>query len=144
MKEKIYSLLYLSTATRPFSKDDLLKLLAISRQNNAKLGITGMLLYKGGSFQQILEGPEDAVKSLFAKLKGDPRHRGVIQLLDNFEDERQFPDWSMGFSDLDSAEAAAVPGYSPFLSTSLTDEQFISNPGIALRLMQAFKRNIAS
>jgi len=144
MKTKIYSLLYISTALHHFSKDDLLELLAKSRQNNAKLGITGMLLYKGDVFQQVLEGPEDAVKSVFAKISADPRHRGIIKVLETVDDERQFPDWSMGFSDLDSAEAAAVPGYSSFLNTSLMDERFISNPRIAVQLMHVFKKNTAS
>ena len=144
MKTKIYIMIYLSTATRPFSKADLLELLAHSRQNNASLDITGMLLYKGGAFQQILEGPEDAVKKLYAKVALDPRHRGIIKFYESFEPGRQFPDWSMGFCDLNSAEAAAVPGYSPFLNTPLSDEQFISNPGSALHLMQAFKKNTSS
>ncbi len=144
MKSKIYYLIYLSTAAAQFSKDDLLKLLAGSRQKNIKLGITGMLLYKDGVFQQILEGPEDAVKSLYATIASDQRHRGVIKLLEGYEAERQFPDWSMGFCDLNSAEAAAVAGYTPFLNTPLTDKQFVSNPGVILQLMLAFKKNVGA
>lgn len=103
-----------------------------------------MLLYKDDVFQQMLEGPEDPVKSLVAAIKSDPRHRGVIKVLEGFEDERQFPDWSMGFCDLNLAEAATMPGYTPFLNTPLTDEQFISSPNVALRLMLAFKKNTGS
>jgi len=141
MKTKIYSIIYLSTATHPFSKADLLKLLEKSRQNNANLNITGMLLYKAGAFQQILEGPEEAVKMLFAKIRLDPGHRGIINFYENFEDERQFADWSMGFCNLNSAEAASVPGYSPFLNTPLSDDKFVSNPGTALRMMLSFKKH---
>jgi hypothetical protein len=143
MKTKIYSLIYLSTAVRPFSKVDLLALLMQSRQNNASLDITGILLYKAGTFQQILEGPEGAVKKVFEKVRLDPRHRGVIKFFESIEDERLFPDWSMGFGDLNSAEAAAVPGYSTFLNTPLADEQFIANPGTALNLMLLFKKNMS-
>jgi hypothetical protein len=57
-----------------------------------------MLLYKDDVFQQMLEGPEAPVKSLVAAIKSDPRHRGVIQVLEGFEDERQFPDCCIGFS----------------------------------------------
>jgi hypothetical protein len=46
----------------------------------------------------MLEGPEAPVKSLVAAIKSDPRHRGVIQVLEGFEDERQFPDCCIGFS----------------------------------------------
>jgi len=144
MKPKIYFLIYISTATVPFSKKDLLELLAKARQNNPARDITGMLLYKNGSFQQILEGPKERVRSLFAKIKSDPRHMGVIEVLSGEEDERQFPDWSMGFYDLNSAEAAAIPGYTPFLNTPLTDPQFLSNPGILHRMILTFKKNTVS
>jgi hypothetical protein len=143
MKPKNYYLIYISTATQHFSNDALLELLAKSRQNNAKLGVTGMLLYKDDLFQQILEGPEAVVKALFAKIQLDPRHRGVIKALEGFEDGRQFTEWSMGFCDLNSAAAAAVPGYSEFLNTPLTAGQFLSNPGICRRFMLMFKQNMS-
>jgi hypothetical protein len=144
MKQTLYYLVYISTGACEFSKSDLLELLAQSREKNARLGITGMLLHKDGVFQQILEGPEEAVKSLFETIRADKRHRGVIKILDGYQDKRQFPDWSMGFCDLNSAEAAAVPGYTPFLNTPLTDQQFISKPTTALRLMLAFKKNVGT
>lgn len=143
MKPKIYYLIYISTATQPFSKPELLELLAKSRENNAKLGVTGMLLYKNDVFQQILEGPEAAVNSLFLKIKSDPRHHGIIKASDGFEAERQFTDWSMGYYDLNSAEAAAVPGYTQFMNTPLSDHEFVANPGICRRFMLMFKKNMA-
>ena len=36
--------IYASSATRPFSFDQLVELLAVARRNNAALGVTGMLL----------------------------------------------------------------------------------------------------
>lgn len=143
MKPKVFFLLYISTAAVPFSKQDLLDLLAQSREKNLRLGITGMLLYKSGMSQQLLEGTEEAVRSLFETIRSDPRHRGIIKAVDGFQDERQFPDWFMGFCDLDSSEAA-VPGYTPFLNTSLMDEQFVANPSVCRQLMLAFKKNVTA
>ncbi len=140
MQTKIYFIIYISSATRPFSKNELLELLAKCRENNIQLNITGMLLFKAGFFQQILEGPEDVVKSLYAKIQKDPRHRGVIKAFEGYENERQFSEWSMGFYDLNSAEAADIPGYSPYLNTPLSDEQFMSNLGICRRFMLMFKK----
>ena len=42
--------IYASSATRPFSFDQLVELLAVARRNNAALGVTGMLLHDRGSF----------------------------------------------------------------------------------------------
>lgn len=143
MKSKFYYLIYISTATRPFSKTELLELLTKSRENNAKLDITGMLLYKNDVFQQILEGPELAVKSLYEKIKMDPRHRGILKALEGSETERQFTEWSMGYCDLNSANAATIPGYSEFMNTPLSDAKFVSDPSICLQFMRMFKANMA-
>ncbi len=58
----MFFLVYVSSATRPFSGEDLRALLETCRKDNAELGVTGMLLYKDGNFMQVLEGDEDAVR----------------------------------------------------------------------------------
>ncbi len=64
----MFFLVYVSSATRPFSGEDLRALLATCRKNNAELGVTGMLLYKDGNFMQVLEGDEEAVRGLYEKI----------------------------------------------------------------------------
>ena len=133
---------YASSAVHPFSGDELMALLARSRRNNERLGLTGMLLYKDGNFMQVLEGEESAVDGLLEKIGRDPRHGGMMKLLRGTVDERQFDGWSMAFQDLSSNEAKAVPGYSEFLNTPLTAEQFAPNPGRCWKLLQTFKKNM--
>jgi len=141
MKPKIYFLIYLSAAVREFSKEELLEMLASFRKQNAANNITGMLLYKDGYFQQLIEGSEEAVKFLYERICLDERHRGITTLIEGFEEERQFSDWSMGFCDLNSEEAAKIPGYSQFLDTSLSDDRFRSNPDIGRRFMLLFRNH---
>ncbi|MFP5382711.1 MAG: BLUF domain-containing protein [Gammaproteobacteria bacterium] len=50
------SMVYVSFATVPFSDADLDALLAKSRANNVRDGISGMLLYCGGEAYQYLLG----------------------------------------------------------------------------------------
>src|SRR5688572_12980573 len=71
------SLLYVSTSIKLFSEEELLEMLKVSRDNNKALDITGLLLYKGGNFMQVLEGPDEVVNSLYEKIKIDPRHKDV-------------------------------------------------------------------
>lgn len=135
-------MIYVSSATHLFSKSELITLLAKSRENNMKLNITGMLLYKDGNFMQVLEGKEETVRSLYIKIASDPRHQGIITLLEGPLEERQFPDWSMGFSDLTEEEALSIPGYSKFLKTPLTEKEFSSNPSRCQELLLLFKKNM--
>jgi hypothetical protein len=136
----VFYLVYVSVAAENVAKDDLLDILAKSRAANAEAGITGMLLYKDGNFMQVLEGEEDAVRALYARIRRDPRHLGIVTLVEGQREDRSFGDWSMGFRDLSTTEAREVSGYSEFLNTPLTAEEFSNNPGQCERLLWAFKR----
>jgi hypothetical protein len=101
-----------------------------------------MLLYKEGNFLQVLEGREAAVRAIAAKIHRDPRHRGIITLIEGFESEYQFPEWSMGFCDVRSDEAKTMPGYSAFLESSFDPKALASDPTAAQRLLLSFKKNM--
>lgn len=136
----LYSLVYVSSAVTLFSPAALVALLDQSRANNTRLGISGMLLYKDGNTMQVLEGERDTVLALFERIAADPRHRGVLRLLEGHVETRQFADWSMAFHDLDAPDAQEIPGYSEFLNTPLTGAEFSANPSRCQRLLTTFKR----
>jgi hypothetical protein len=136
----MFYLVYVSEAAESISREDLLDILAKSRRANAETGITGMLLYKDGHFMQALEGEEATVRDLYARIRRDPRHLRIATLVEGRRDERIFGDWSMGFQDLSAPEARQVSGYSEFLDTPLTAEEFSKDPGQCERLLWAFKR----
>lgn len=136
----LYSLVYVSSTVTPFSSAELVALLDQSRANNTRLGISGMLLYKDGNTMQLLEGERDIVLALYARIAADPRHRGLLRLLEGPTDTRQFADWSMAFRDLGAPEAHDIPGYSEFLNTPLTGAEFSANPTRCQKLLTTFKR----
>ena len=117
-----------------------MQLLEKSRKNNSALDITGMLLYKDGNFMQFLEGPKEAVLALAARIKLDPRHRGVIVLLQEEHTGREFDQWAMGFKKVGSKAFLDIPGYSDFLDLPLTSEQFLLHPSKSLKLLFNFKK----
>lgn len=138
----MFSLTYVSSATRHFSVAELESLLTTCVRNNAERGLTGLLLYKGGNFMQVLEGEEGAVLEVFETIRTDPRHDGIIRLYQGHADARQFPEWSMGFEDLDAPETRERPGLSGFLDTPLTGDEFAGNPTRAQKLLLTFKRTM--
>ncbi len=139
----MYFLIYFSVATRPFTPEELVDLLEVSRKNNTAAKITGMLLYKDEKFMQLLEGEEGAVARVFEKISRDRRHRSVTVLLEGEAPERAFSVWSMGFENLDTAAAQALPGYSEYLYRPLTADAF-PNPSEAQRMLRIFKRTTLS
>lgn len=110
-QDQMLSLVYASTATHPFSDDDLTALLATCRENNARAQLTGMLVYRDGRFLQVLEGPEPAVRTLMDTLATDPRHTGIRVMFEEPLEERQFAEWTMGFERADAGSAADLDGY---------------------------------
>jgi hypothetical protein len=130
---------YSSRAIKPFTHDELLDLLAKARTNNESLGITGMLLYKGGEFMQVLEGDATKVYALSARIAEDPRHTDFVKIMERTCTEREFPDWSMGFQDLNDVDPADVPGYTTFLNSPLRSLPFTTDPTLCRRLLLLFK-----
>lgn len=106
---------YASAATRAFDGADLAQLLTHSRERNERAGISGLLLHRGGNFLQVVEGPSDAVRDLTRRLEQDPRHRQFTPLLALDVADRLFPDWSMGFEQIDAVLPPSWPGLSRFL-----------------------------
>ncbi len=135
----LFSLVYASSAVELFSTTELVALLECCRRNNTAAGVTGMLLYKAGNFMQVLEGEEETVRRLHAKILCDPRHRGVLTLTEHMITERQFGGWSMGFRNLTDPALRTLPGYNEFLNVPLDDAGFAAHPSRAQRLLATFR-----
>jgi hypothetical protein len=138
----MFHLVYVSSASQPFTKPELQALLEQARQKNTKLGVTGMLLYKDGNFMQVLEGEQEVVTDLAKTIRGDPRHKGFIVLLRRASEQRLFADWSMGYRDLTDQNVAKTPGYTDFMNTPLTGAEFSQDPNRCMKLLLLFKKNM--
>lgn len=117
-------LIYASSATVEFTESKLMQLLGKARQNNGELGVSGLLLYAKGNFFQVLEGEEHNVDKLYQKIEQDDRHCRVV-ILDRSEiKKRAFPDWSMGFRNLETFDKSQIRGYNDFLERDLSPDDF--------------------
>lgn len=116
-------------------------ILAKSRTNNRRAGVTGALLFSAGCFAQALEGTLDAVEQTFERIQCDPRHGTVTVLKCSRIPDREFGDWSMAY-----AGDAARPGEGGYAALAL-GEAFAA-PGAAtgsklLDLLRGVVRNEA-
>lgn len=71
------------------------EILRVSRVNNMRGDITGLLYADGKRFLQALEGPAEAVEATYARIARDPRHRGVVVLSRREVAVREFGPWQM-------------------------------------------------
>ena len=107
----MFELIYVSTATKIMTKDNLQSILMESMRHNYDHNITGILLYDQGSFCQVLEGDKKNVLSLFKKIKNDKRHFNVITISEKAIQYREFSAWSMRFINLDFYDREMIEGY---------------------------------
>lgn len=99
--------------------DDLMDILNTARLNNVNLGVTGMLLYTGTEFIQILEGEEKVIEELLESIKKDPRHINFRIIEKKKITKREYVEWTMGFKRIDKDDLRDVPGLNKFFDTSL-------------------------
>lgn len=130
--------IYCSASTSgDLSDADLLAVLDQSRRNNAKLEVTGILLYQDGSFFQVLEGDRAVVEPLFDKIATDRRHDRVTKIILEPIEQRAFGDWTMGYPHVTRKELAEIPGLNDFFTHN---ETFVDiGEGRARALLAAFK-----
>ena len=94
MSEKLRRVIYVSEKVGS-SEQDVANIVTASTQNNPSKDITGCLVEGKNSFLQILEGPSDAIQSLYKAISEDNRHTNVRSLCDEPLETRLFSDWSM-------------------------------------------------
>ncbi len=138
MDASLHRLIYVSAARQPFSDEQLRALLVNARRNNTARGLSGLLLYEGGSFLQVLEGPKAAVNALFELLGKDDRHHRLVRVYESGIPARGFGDWSMGFASVGHRAAKDLSGYSDFFIRHQKTHDAPS-PDIAQRILTAFR-----
>lgn len=88
-------LVYRSHSTDHVSEVDLEKITSDSLTFNERHNITGVLLFDGKYFFQVLEGESEYVDALFEHIKADSRHSNVMKVTEIVVHKRDFGDWHL-------------------------------------------------
>jgi len=104
----MFELAYNSIAKPDIDGKNLKDIQEISQKFNSENNITGCLVYYKGQFVQILEGNEEIIEDLYARIEKDRRHYHVKKLYSNYKEKRVFGEWGMAVVDLDDPELAEL------------------------------------
>jgi hypothetical protein len=105
---ELVRIVYISRASfQPVAAEDgvdatIARILSVSRRNNQRNGVVGMLHYGDGCFFQCLEGERGKITSLYRRLRRDERHKDLKILVQEPIRRLSFPDWSMKFVPVDT------------------------------------------
>ncbi len=88
-------IVYVSKASRAVTQRDLARIRSGSLRRNSEESVTGVLLYAEGCFMQYIEGPVMGLLRVYDFIKTDPLHYGLVDLVREPLQVRQFAEWSM-------------------------------------------------
>lgn len=114
------SLIYVSRAAPGLKPDDLDRIHHSAINLNALDGITGLLVYNGTHFLQIVEGTPDAIDDLLERLRRDPRHNDLNVRDEAIVTSASFPDWSMNLVKVSAGRFEACEDMAECLPDSVT------------------------
>ena len=130
---QLRTLTYTSRASPGLTDAGVAAIHVAAKTLNALDGVTGLLVYNGASFLQVVEGAEDAIADLVARLQADPRHHDFTIRDERTIDARSFPDWNMALATV-PAEASAAR---QVLERRLPDSALDSTRALLLDMVQA-------
>ena len=110
----LYHLAYISRSTlgehEVAVRHEIEQILEAAKRKNPPEGITGALLYSGGYFCQLLEGPAAGLESLFETILSDDRHDRVEVLFFDPAPDRYFGAWAMAFAGYETTPRFKISG----------------------------------
>jgi len=110
----LQELIYTSVSSVHGDKAEVKNILAASELNNVANSVTGLLIFDGHRYIQILEGEAESVNHLYDVISKDSRHQELELLHVGGISARSFENWRMAYEALppgllaDLAEKMAV------------------------------------
>lgn len=105
---KLFEILYVSDLAGDQPSTVVGEILTAARTANQLHHITGLLVFDGQHFMQLIEGDEIAVKQLMQNIEQDSRHANLLSLHEGRCGQRRFSRFSMGYSYSESGDAVVA------------------------------------
>jgi hypothetical protein len=111
-------IIYTSTACDTVDREERVAILEVSRRNNVRDSITGLLYSDEHRFLQALEGPSDRVEATYARIQQDERHKDIKVISRREIQSREFGDWAMASRTPDGDESDFLQRMSQLTQTA--------------------------
>ena len=102
------TIIYRSHIGKNTSESEVRTFIEKANQRNSEAEVTGILLFDGKHFLQLLEGPEDEVETIYRVICKDRRHFALTELLRDYSTERHFGNSGMELFDLRQYDKSSV------------------------------------
>ncbi|WP_336220378.1 diguanylate phosphodiesterase [Citrobacter amalonaticus] len=96
----LITVIYRSHICHNLSFSAVQEMVVTASSNNERANVTGILLFNGNHFFQLLEGPEEGVLSIYNSICNDNRHHNLVELMRDYAPSRRFGKVGMELFDL--------------------------------------------
>jgi hypothetical protein len=135
-------IIYCSRLKCAYGVKDVYTILKKSRVKNARLGVSGFLLYKDNRFLQVIEGFNGSVSNLFRIIQDDLRHEEVKLITNDRTRLLQFENWYMGYSSLMDDISLEISEYLSSIGQRDVFDPFKIQPSEVRKLFSLFSNAI--
>lgn len=104
----LQAIAYASQAVPDLSDAQLDHLIRRAAERNQMAGVTGLLLFDGSRFLQYIEGPDDGMAMVYARIQLAPTHTDIVELARGRVSQRRMPYWSMRWIPVGDADLKAA------------------------------------
>lgn len=104
----LHAIAYASQAVPDLSKSQLNGLVERAAARNLTEEVTGLLLFDGARFLQYIEGPEEGLNAVYARILNARSHTDLIELARGRIGRRRLPYWSMQRIDVAETDLKAA------------------------------------
>ena len=140
----LFELIYTSESQAQNKARDVSDILASSERNNAVNSVTGLLLFDGERYIQILEGERASVGNLFTVISADPRHYNLELLHKGEIAGRSFETWCMAYEELPKGLLEELAENMAVFSMELDEQPLVRGESFGAKLNGLFIDAIAA
>ena len=122
-------------ANEPDPESLLAAIVQKSRVSNQASGVTGAMIHQDGQIIQVIEGEDDVIDQLYAKICNDTRHTDVTELYQKEIIQRSFKQWSLQGLTVNVEESFSLETIR--LVSDLFDQRFVFRSDLYLNMIEA-------
>jgi hypothetical protein len=106
----VYQILYVSRLVADCRYDEFTAICRVARTRNPQRQTTGVLLFDGQRFCQLLQGPQAALLELMGEIERDRRHEALVTLHEGHVEPQTIErTWAAGFCESDELDLYEGP-----------------------------------
>ena len=140
----LIELIYTTLARGDSNMTDVQDILPSSEKNNVAISVTGLLLFDGERYIQILEGAASDVERLFDVISDDGRHKSLELIHKGNISGRSFKTWRMAYEALPKGLLETLAENMAVYSLELEDQTPATGESFGAKLNGMFMDAIAA